>query len=170
MTGGQCSSTTPHAAKSQTTPYGQLERSFDIVDLARAAGANGVYRGTVFHVNGLDTLIATALGRPGFNLVEILTPCYTQYGRKNAFTSAVDMFKWLKTSCVKRETYDRLDEAERAGKIPMGTFVEKDEPGLETLYGNLRAGLQAAKEPKAERERPEPQEPHETREAQERGA
>jgi 2-oxoglutarate ferredoxin oxidoreductase subunit beta len=188
MTGGQCSSTTPHAAKSQTTPYGQMERSFDLVELAKAAGANGVYRGTVFHVNGLDALIAGAISRPGFNLVEIMTPCFTQYGRKNAFKSAVDMFKWLKTNCLKREVYDRLSEEDRAGKIPTGTFVEKDEPGLETLYGNLRQGLRRAPDPKVTKvtkvtkepkepkeptvppEPPEPQEPHETREAQERGA
>ena len=36
----------------------QLESAFDIVELTRAAGANGVSRGTVFHVKALDGLIA----------------------------------------------------------------------------------------------------------------
>lgn len=146
MTGGQSSPTTPHGHLSQTSPYGQLEKSFDLAQLAQAAGANGVSRGTVFHVNMLDRLMATAITRPGFNLVEILTPCFTQYGRKNKYKSPVDMFAWFKTNTAQREAWLKLPEAERDKKIPIGTFVEKDEPGLETLYARMRAGFRAKKE------------------------
>jgi 2-oxoglutarate ferredoxin oxidoreductase subunit beta len=147
MTGGQCSSTTPLGAVSQTSPYGQLEKSFDIVKLTSAAGANGVSRGTVFHVNTLDRLIREAIMRPGFNLVEILTPCHTQYGRKNKFKSAVDMYKWLKSNAIPVEKYEKLKPEEREERIPIGTFVQNDAPGLEELYAQVRAG-QCAKERK----------------------
>lgn len=147
MTGGQCSSTTPLGAVSQTSPYGQLEKSFDIVKLTSAAGANGVSRGTVFHVNTLDRLIREAIMRPGFNLVEILTPCHTQYGRKNKFKSAVDMYKWLKSNALPLDKYEKLKPEDREGRIPIGTFVQNDAPGLEELYAQVRAG-QCAKERK----------------------
>lgn len=148
MTGGQCSPTTPLGAVSQTSPYGQLEKSFDIVKLTSAAGANGVSRGTVFHVNTLDRLVREAIMRPGFNLVEILTPCHTQYGRKNRFKSAVDMYKWLKTNALPVEKYEKLKPEAREGRIPIGTFVRNDAPGLEELYARARDG-QCAKESKS---------------------
>ena len=141
MTGGQCSPTTPFGAYTHTSPHGQMEKSFDVVEMARAAGANGVYRGTVFHAKALDGLMQRAMSRPGFNLVEVLTPCFTQYGRGNKFRSAVDMFKWLKENVVPREVYDKLED--KTGKLPMGVFVENDEPGLEERHAAMRQALAA---------------------------
>ena len=131
MTGGQSSSTTPMGAFSQTTPYGQMEQSFDMVDLTRAAGAAGVYRGTVFHAQMLDRLVTRAIERPGFNLVEILTPCHTQYGRKNRFKSPVDMFEWLKKNTV---PVDKIKDPEKETRTAIGTLVERDTSGLEQIY------------------------------------
>jgi 2-oxoglutarate ferredoxin oxidoreductase subunit beta len=39
----------------------------------------------------LDRLIKTAITRKGFNVVEVMTPCHTQFGRKNAYKTPVDM-------------------------------------------------------------------------------
>ncbi len=143
MTGGQCSSTTPEGAYSHTSPMGQLEAAFDIVELTRAAGAAGVSRGTVFHVKALDGLVADALARPGFNLVEALTPCFTQYGRGNGFKNAVEMFKWLKERAVPLEAYETLED--KTGRIPIGTFVRRDVPGLEARYAAMREKLRERK-------------------------
>ncbi len=143
MTGGQCSSTTPFGAYTHTSPQGQLEKSFDIVELTRAAGACGVSRGTVYHAKALDGLLQGALSRPGFNLVEALTPCFTQYGRNNKFKNAVEMFTWLKDNAIPRDAYDKLED--KAGKLPIGVFVERDEPGLEERYEAMRQELQLKK-------------------------
>ena len=143
MTGGQCSSTTPEGAYSHTSPMGQLEAAFDIVELTRAAGAAGVSRGTVFHVKALDGLVADALARPGFNLVEALTPCFTQYGRGNGFKNAVEMFKWLKDRAVPLEAYEKLED--KTGRIPIGTFVRRDVRGLEARYAAMREKLRERK-------------------------
>jgi 2-oxoglutarate ferredoxin oxidoreductase subunit beta len=144
MTGGQSSATTPHGAVSQTSPFGQLEQSFDLVELTRAAGAGGVYRGTTFHVKKLDLTIQRALARPGFNLVEIMTPCHTQYGRKNKFKSPVQMFKWLKETALPLEQYEKLKD--KTGRVPLGTFQEKDAPGFEELYADMQAGMLGTRE------------------------
>ncbi len=143
MTGGQCSSTTPEGAYSHTSPMGQLESAFDVVELARAAGASGVARGTVFHVKALDALLAAAITQPGFNLVEALTPCFTQFGRGNGFKSAVEMFQWLKDHAVPLEKYETLED--KTGRIPIGVFVKRDQPGLETRYEAMRQRLREQK-------------------------
>jgi 2-oxoglutarate ferredoxin oxidoreductase subunit beta len=87
--------------------------------------------------------MAEAISRPGFNLVEALTPCFTQYGRGNGFKSAVEMFKWLKSSCLPVERYEKLED--RTGKLPIGTFVRRDVDGLETRWANMRQALAAKK-------------------------
>ncbi len=142
MTGGQCSSTTPYGAFSMTTPFGQLEKSFDIVELAKTAGANFVGRATSFHAKLMDRLITTAISRPGFNLVEAFSPCHTQYGRKNKFKNIVEMYEELKKKSMDVEAYDKLPEHKRAERIPIGVFVERDEPGLEERYMEICKQLQ----------------------------
>lgn len=142
MTGGQYSPTSPEGTVSATSPFGQLERSFDIVDMAMASGASYVARGTVLHANMLDTLIGQALEKPGFNLVEILTPCHTQYGRKNKFKTVVDMYQWYKKNTVKLEQYQKLTDKEKAERTPIGVFRDENRVGLETRYAELRAKLQ----------------------------
>lgn len=145
MTGGQSSPATPKGSVSMTAPFGQLEKSFDTVELASGAGANFVARGTVFHVQKLEKLMVTAIERPGFNMLEIITPCHTQFGRKNKYRTPVDMYKWLKSNAVDIERYNEMDEAKRGGKFPIGTFIERDQPGLEERYYQLKADLRQAR-------------------------
>lgn len=141
MTGGQSSSTTPAGSWSTTTPYGAMENSFDIVNLTSAAGANYVARGTVYHARNLDKLITSALTHEGFSFVEALTPCHTQFGRKNKFKSPVEMYTWLKENTARISAYNKLSPEEQAERIPIGVFVDNDKPSLERLYENRRQEL-----------------------------
>lgn len=127
MTGGQASPTSPGTV-SATSPFGQLERSFDIMDMAMASGATTWRRGTVLHANMLDTLISDALEKPGFNLVEVMTPCHTQYGRKNKFKTVVDMYQWYKKNTVKLDRYRQLTPEEQGKFTPIGVFRGRDAP------------------------------------------
>ncbi|GFM35643.1 2-oxoacid:ferredoxin oxidoreductase subunit beta [Desulfovibrio psychrotolerans] len=138
MTGGQCSPATPQGNTSMTTPHGSLEQPFDAVELVSAAGANYVARGTSFHANMLDRLITDAIQHPGFSMVEALSPCPTQYGRKNKFRDAVSMYEWLKKNTVKLENRKEDDT-----RIPIGVFRALDRPGLEDRYAELKASLRA---------------------------
>ncbi|NCD25921.1 MAG: 2-oxoacid:ferredoxin oxidoreductase subunit beta [Deltaproteobacteria bacterium] len=142
MTGGQSSPTSPEGAISATAPFGQLESSFDIVNMAMASGASYVARGTVMHATMLDDLISAALDKPGFNLVEILTPCHTQYGRKNKFKTVVDMYRWYKENTVKLNRYEEMTAEEKAAFTPIGVFRDEMRPGLEVRYEELRTKLQ----------------------------
>ncbi len=143
MTGGQCSSTTPLGATTTTTPFGQMEKSFDLVELAAAAGANFVARASAFHAQGMDKLMQATFTHPGFSLLEVVSPCHTQYGRKNTFKTVVDMYRWLKESGTPLEQYRKLSAEKAEGKIPLGVFVDRDEPSLETRYAGLRASQAA---------------------------
>ncbi|MCD6493773.1 MAG: 2-oxoacid:ferredoxin oxidoreductase subunit beta [Archaeoglobaceae archaeon] len=84
MTGGQQSPTTQLNAKTATTPYGNLENPFNVVDLAIAAGATYVARCTTFHVKKLEKSIVEALLHKGFSVIEVITGCPTQQKVKPA--------------------------------------------------------------------------------------
>ena len=141
MTGGQSSPATPMGSTTMTNPFGQLDKSFDTVELARGAGANYVARGTVFHVKRLEKVLTDAIARPGFSVVEAITPCHTQYGRKNKYKTPVDMYHWMKKAAINVDRYNDLPEAEQEKRLPIGVFVERDQPGFEERYFDMKAGL-----------------------------
>jgi 2-oxoglutarate ferredoxin oxidoreductase subunit beta len=141
MTGGQSSCTTPQDSFSSTAPFGHMEHDFDLVKLTEACKANFVARTTVMHAKQMDKLLTTAIDQRGFNLVEVMTPGHTHYGRKNGFKTIVDMYKWYQKSAVQYEKYLNLPEEKRQGCFPIGVFSDNDQPGLEERYEELRRSL-----------------------------
>src|SRR5512135_1098236 len=83
MTGGQAASTTPEGAKTSTTGQGNPYRPFDLCKLARAAGATYVARYSVTQPLALINSLKKALRHVGFSFLDVLSPCPTQFGRRN---------------------------------------------------------------------------------------
>jgi len=127
MTGGQVSPTTPFSAIASTARYGNIDQPFDICDLVRAAGATFVARSTVYHVPQMENFIKKAIVKKGFSVVEIMTPCYTAFGRLNKLKSPVEMMKWLRDSAVSIEKANQMSEDELKGKIITGIFIDRDD-------------------------------------------
>ncbi|MCB2229273.1 2-oxoacid:ferredoxin oxidoreductase subunit beta [bacterium] len=127
MTGGQGSPTTPDAAFSTTTPYGNAEKHFDVCDLAKAAGATYVGRSTVYHAPQLEKQIATALEHRGFALVEAIANCHTYFGRLNRQGDAVAMLNMFKERSVTTAKAKEMTEEELKDKWVIGTLYESTE-------------------------------------------
>jgi 2-oxoglutarate ferredoxin oxidoreductase subunit beta len=145
MTGGQVSPTTPRGKKASTAPFGNLEPAFNIAGLAQAAGASFVARGDVYHVMQLDKLIAAALEKKGFSVVEILSPCPTAYGRRNKQANPVDMMNWLKDNVVPKDRLEKMPDEEKAGKIASGVLWNVEKPEFTAEYEKLIEQLAAEK-------------------------
>lgn len=128
MTGGQFSPTTPVGARATTAVYGHIEPAFDISALTATAGAVLVARSTVYHVSRTDRLLLQAIRKPGFSLVEILSPCPTNFGRQNRLGSNIDMMRALKQNAVPIERWSRMDEAERSGRFAIGVLADRERP------------------------------------------
>ncbi len=77
------SPTTFEGDVSTTSVYGNVEQAFDICELARAAGATYVARGTSYNYQRLAQLIAGGIAHKGFSFVEAMVACPTYYGRQN---------------------------------------------------------------------------------------
>ncbi len=135
MTGGQYSPTTPVGLRAMTAPYGNIEQSFPIVELSKAAGASYVARSTVYHAVELDKYIEQAIRTPGFAVVEAVSYCHTTLGRINKLGTAVEMMRALKESSLTQAAAEKLPPEELQGKIVRGVFHnDQEKPEYTQLY------------------------------------
>ncbi|MEJ8555452.1 2-oxoacid:ferredoxin oxidoreductase subunit beta [Tepidibacter sp. Z1-5] len=128
MTGGQYSPTTPNKEKGTTAPYGNIDKAFDICQLASGAGATYVARSTVYHVNKMIEYVKKGINHKGFSLVEGVSVCPTYYGRKNKKGSAVDLIKEMKDKFIDISVKDKLNKDDIENKVFMGEFKDIQEP------------------------------------------
>lgn len=133
MTGGQYSPLTPPGSMTSTSPYQHIEPAFDICELAIAAGATYVARGTAFHAHQLIGLLAGGIAHKGFSVIEVLTPCPVQFGRRNDSEVPADMFRQLQEMTVTERQAELRPEAAE-GKLVRGVLLEVDRPEFVSEY------------------------------------
>lgn len=145
MTGGQYSPTTPYGMKTTTSPYSNVEQSFNISELAVAAGAVFVARGTVYHAKMLDGLMEMTFKKKGFSVIEVIGHCHTQYGKLNRMGSAVEMMKWQKEHAVTVEKAAQMKDDELKDRFRIGVLVDKELPVFHEEYEKIRRWAKEAK-------------------------
>jgi 2-oxoglutarate ferredoxin oxidoreductase subunit beta len=143
MTGGQYSPTTPYGAFATTALYGNVEQSFSISELAATAGASMVARGTVYHATMLDDLIEKAILKKGFSVVEVVTHCHTQFGRRNKMGGAIEMMRRQKEDAVRIEKVQGMSPEELEGKLTIGVLVDRELPVYIQEYNKIREASKA---------------------------
>jgi len=143
MTGGQVSPTTPTGKYATTAPYGMIEKPFDIVELALGAGASFVARGSSYHVPMLDGLIKKAILHKGFSVVDVITTCPINFGRRNKLSAdGAKNLKYVESIVVPLSKYQKMPEEERKGKFPIGIFRQEEGlPELTEKYASLEKKL-----------------------------
>jgi 2-oxoglutarate ferredoxin oxidoreductase subunit beta len=81
----------------------------------------------------------TALQKKGFRMVEVVSQCPTNFGRRNKMADPTQMLDWFKESSVRRdkaraEEIDHVD-LNLAGQITIGEFCNRDRACFEDLIG-----------------------------------
>jgi len=126
MTGGQVAATTPHLARTTTTPVGNPEAPFNLPLLAWASGATYVARWTILHTRELTECIQKAINKNGFSFIEVLGPCPVNYGRRNREKS-LQTLKLYQEQTIIRNHADPTDlEVDFSKKVVLGEFVDKE--------------------------------------------
>lgn len=143
MTGGQVGPTTPLEARTTTTPAGNWEEPFNLVQLAAAAGATYVARWAVVFPQQLTQAIAKGLRHEGFGLVEVISACPSVYGSLNGLADPWEVMMRLRLVCrrggIGLTPADAVcDPAER---IVCGEFLHTQRPGYTARLAELRAAL-----------------------------
>ena len=137
MTGGQSGPTTPYTATTSTSPYGAYEPSFNLPQLADAAGAVYVARWTAFHVRQLTRSMGELFKKKGFCFIEILSPCPTLYERRNKLGEGLDTMRRYKEKSKIRNGAPTSEVALGVtDEIVVGKFVDRERPDYSTLLKN----------------------------------
>ena len=138
MTGGQHSPTTPYGSFTSTSIFGHIEHAFSIAELAVCAGAPFVARGTVYHVDSLHRIIRKAIQKVGFSVVEVMSNCHVQFGRRNEMKDPVIMMGWLKEHAVPVEKAKDMNREEMEGKFTIGILKDVQKPIYTEEYERIR--------------------------------
>lgn len=138
MTGGQFSPTTPYGCYSSTSPDGHVEHAFSIAELARTAGAAFVARGTVYHAQLLEKLIEKGIKKRGFSVVEVMSNCHIQFGRRNKMGDPVTMMKWLRDHAVPLEKAREMKASALKNKFTIGILADVEKPIYIEDYQKIR--------------------------------
>lgn len=139
MTGGQASPTTPRGAKTTTTPYNNDEYAFDIIKLALSSGASYAARETVANPVLLEKYIYNALVHKGFSIVDAVTICVTEFGRRNKLSDPVQFIKEVKERSIPRSRVADMKVEELDGKFVVGEFVNYEKQEFtERYFGTVK--------------------------------
>jgi len=144
MTGGQVAPTTPLSAYTTTSPFGCVEPPFNIPYIADSSGAVYVARWTVLHIRRLTNSIAEALNKPGFSVIEVISPCGMYYSRINKLGDGLDMMKFYHDNSEIKHGEDtkNLDIGFQT-KITVGKFVDRERPTYTESYNKWLSEVKA---------------------------
>ncbi|KKK43355.1 hypothetical protein LCGC14_0828760 [marine sediment metagenome] len=144
MTGGQVAPTTQLGDITQTTPYGNVEPPFNLVSLAASAGATYVARWPAYDTLRLQKSIIKSINNPGFSFIEVLAPCFIQYGSKNKLGDAIGILEWLKPQIkIKIDCPPHQATFNFKKKIVIcGEFVEEEREGFSEKIEQVRQKVQ----------------------------
>ncbi len=135
MTGGQGGPTTPLEGRTTTTPFGNFEHAFNLVHLAASAGASYVARWTTLDGRRLQKGLMDALSHKGFTFVEVISPCPTNYGRRNKIGEGLDELRYYADHSVIHHGANPQEAEIIPGKpFLVGTFVDVDKPTYHEMY------------------------------------
>ena len=134
MTGGQFSPLSGCGITATTAPFSNIDPSFDVVKLARAAGATFVARTTTYHIQQMSDIFTKAIRHKGFAVVEVLSQCPTYFGRKNKVGDAADMVKWFKEQTTPIGSKAKKENPEL---IERGIFVQEERPEYCEAYDQV---------------------------------
>ncbi len=127
LTNSQTSPTTPQGMWTVSQKAGNIDPTFDTCDLLIAAGASFVARENVTAPKKLEKMMVKALEHKGFAVVEALSNCHINLGRKNKMVSAMENLDWIDSITVSKAKYDKMSEEEQLNLLPTGILKEDTE-------------------------------------------
>jgi 2-oxoglutarate ferredoxin oxidoreductase subunit beta len=147
MTGGQYSPTSPMNTRAATAPYGTIDPPFDLCQLCIAAGATYVARGHVGNGVFLERLIRGGLQHKGFSVIEVMSNCHTQYGRRNQHPDPAEFVQEIASRAVTAANYEKLTPEERVDRFTIGVLhkVEDHPEYVETYHGLQQKAMERAR-------------------------
>ena len=110
-----------------TQKVGNIDPTFDTCELAIASGASFVARETMLDPKKLEKVMIKAMQHKGFSMMEVLSNCHINLGRKNKMLSAMENLEWIDSISMPKKKYDALTEEEQLNILPTGILKQDTE-------------------------------------------
>ncbi len=127
LTNSQTSPTTPKGMWTVSQKAGNIDPTFDTCDLAIAAGASFVARESMLDPKKLEKVMVKAMEHKGFAVIDVLSNCHINLGRKNKMVSAMDNLKWIDSITTSKKKYDTMSAEEQLNLLPTGILKQDSE-------------------------------------------
>ncbi len=140
LTNSQTSPTTPKGMWTVSQKAGNIDPTFDTCKLGIAAGASFVGRESMNDPKKLEKLFLSAFKHKGFALLDVLSNCHINLGRKNKMVSAMDNLQWIDDITMPKKKYDALSPEDQLNILPTGILHQDTEADE---YCDMNAQIQA---------------------------
>ena len=127
LTNSQTSPTTPKGMWTVTQKVGNIDPTFNTCNLAIASGASFVARETMLEPKKLEKILIKAMEHKGFSMMEVLSNCHINLGRKNKMMSAMANLEWIDSITASKKKYDAMSEEEQLNILPLGVLKQDTE-------------------------------------------
>ena len=75
----------------------------------------------------MKKMIMQSFEHRGFSVVEVISNCHVNLGRRNKMKNPIHMNRWIAGKTVTQSKYKELPPEERKGLYPVGVFAEDKE-------------------------------------------
>lgn len=94
-------------------------------------------RTTIANPRQAETYITNGIRKKGFSVIEVVTHCHTQFGRKNNRRLPIENYNFFKEASIPLAKARTMSPEELEGRIVCGEFVNKDVPEYTEQYQKL---------------------------------
>ena len=148
LTNSQTSPTTPKGMWTVSQKAGNIDPTFDTCDLAIASGASFVARETMLEPKKLEKMLIKSMQHKGFSMMEVLSNCHINLGRKNKMVSAMENLEWIDSITAPKKKYDAMTEEEQLNLLPLGVLKEDLEADEYCdMYAEIQKAQQGLRKP-----------------------
>ena len=148
LTNSQTSPTTPKGMWTVTQKAGNIDPTFDTCDLAIASGASFVARESMLDPKKLEKVMIKSMQHKGFSMMEVLSNCHINLGRKNKMVSAMENLEWIDSITVSKKKYDTMTGEEQLNLLPTGILKQDTEADEYCdMYAEIQKAQQGLRKP-----------------------
>jgi 2-oxoglutarate ferredoxin oxidoreductase subunit beta len=99
-----------------------MEPTFDTAKVAIAAGATYVARSAVSNPRHISEMIRGGLAHQGMAVVEVISNCHVNFGRRNVSAEPEEMIAWIARQTISPDIAQYMSAAELNGRLTVGVL------------------------------------------------
>ncbi len=124
----QYTAASPKGFISNSSPSGNVEEPFNVLDLINSAGATFIARAFTGQMNHLEEVLEKAIKHKGFSFIEVLQPCPTWYDTLSEYREKTYIMEEMPENYLEKIKEWNYNDSKN---IPLGIFKQEEKTTFE---------------------------------------